>query len=91
MAAQTDVRCAICGVSDHRYGTTDPHHKFDAVACVNMLLPQIEAAPKLLRERAESYFRDAEALRADGDMPMCVAYKTIAAELRQVADEVRRG
>lgn len=91
MAEPSDVSCGICGVGNHRYGTTDPHHKYDAMACVNALLPAIERAPKLLKERAESYFRDAEVLRAEGDMPMCVAYKTIANELRQVADEVRRG
>lgn len=85
------MTCGICGVGDHRFGTTDPDHEYDAMACVNSLLPMAERAPKILRERAESYFRDAEALRADGDMPMCVAYKTIANELRQVADEVRRG
>lgn len=83
--------CAICGVGGHRYGTTDPYHEYDAMGCVNALLPLVDIVPKWLRARAESYFRDAEVLRADGDMAMCVAYKTIANELRQAADEVRRG
>jgi hypothetical protein len=85
------MSCGICGVGDHRFGTTDPYHEYDAMGCVNALLPLIEITPKWLRARAETYFRDAEALRADGDMPMCVAYKTIASELRQAADEVRGG
>lgn len=41
--------CAVCGVSPHRYGTTDPEHKYDAMGCVNMLLPLVE---KLRAENA---------------------------------------
>lgn len=40
----------------------------------------------VLRDRADSYWRDALTLRADGDVPMAVAYETIAAELRLCAD-----
>lgn len=43
MGAQIGGRCAVCGMPGHRYGTTDPKHKFDGVACVNGLLPQIGA------------------------------------------------
>jgi hypothetical protein len=31
--------CLICGQGAHRYGTTDPEHKYDAMGCVNMLIP----------------------------------------------------
>lgn len=34
--------CLICGEPGHRYGTTDPNHEFNAVACVNGLLHKIE-------------------------------------------------
>jgi hypothetical protein len=34
--------CAMCGVSPHRYGTTDPEHEYDAMACVNSLLGELE-------------------------------------------------
>jgi hypothetical protein len=41
-----------------------------------------------LKARADSYGRDARILREDGDMPMAVAYQTIADELRKCAAEV---
>ena len=40
-----------------------------------------------LRERAESYSRDARALDEEGDTYAAVAYRTIADELRKAADE----
>lgn len=39
-----------------------------------------------LIDRAESYWRDAVALREEGDVPMAVAYETISRELRAAAD-----
>lgn len=36
------VVCSHCLVSDHRYGTSDPHHDFSYVACCNSLLGLIE-------------------------------------------------
>lgn len=41
MGALTD-ECRSCGVNAHRYGTTDPHHKFAYVACVNTLKSLVE-------------------------------------------------
>lgn len=38
-----------------------------------------------LRERAESYWRDAMTFREEGDVPMAVAYETISRELREAA------
>jgi hypothetical protein len=43
---------------------------------------------RLLKDRAESYWRDAIVLREDGDLSMSTAYKTIAEELRRCAEEV---
>lgn len=43
-----------------------------------------------IRDRAESYSRDARSLRAEGDRSMAAAYSTIATELRAVADEADR-
>lgn len=40
----------------------------------------------VLRDRAESYWRDAVTLRADGDLPMAAAYETVSHELRLCAD-----
>ena len=34
--------CAICHLGAHRYGTSDPHHEYDAMACVNALLAEVE-------------------------------------------------
>jgi len=28
------VTCAICGQGEHRFGTTDSEHDYDAMACV---------------------------------------------------------
>ena len=36
------MACAACGTSDHRYGTTDPHHDYDATACVNSLRGEVD-------------------------------------------------
>jgi hypothetical protein len=49
--------------------------------------PRTPAIPTLL-DRAGSYARDAAALRADGRADAAVVYETVAAELRQVAEEV---
>lgn len=38
-----------------------------------------------LRERSESYWRDAVVFRSEGDIAMAVAYETIARELREAA------
>lgn len=43
---------------------------------------------RLLRDRADSYWRDAVAFREDGDLHASVAYKMIAEELRRCAQEV---
>lgn len=40
----------------------------------------------VLRDRAESYWRDAVTLRADGDLPMAAVYETVSHELRLCAD-----
>ena len=34
--------CAACGLSAHRYGTNDPAHDFDPIACINGLKGEIE-------------------------------------------------
>jgi hypothetical protein len=45
-----------------------------------------------LLSRAESYARDAATLRTEGLKDAAVVYETVAAELRQIAEEVgRRG
>jgi hypothetical protein len=41
-----------------------------------------------LRERADSYERDARVLHDDGDHAMSAAYRAIANELRKCADEI---
>jgi hypothetical protein len=43
---------------------------------------------RYLQARADSYARDAARLRADGDLVMEVAYRTIADELRSVAESL---
>ncbi len=48
----------------------------------------IDEVRAMLLERADSYSRDASALDEEGDVYAAVAYRTIAAELRQVADAV---
>jgi hypothetical protein len=40
----SEPTCLICGQGDHRYGTTDSEHRYDAMGCVNMLLPALDAA-----------------------------------------------
>ncbi|MGH7484334.1 MAG: hypothetical protein ACREMY_01865 [bacterium] len=40
---------------------------------------------KWLNDRANSYWRDADALQADGDQTMAVAYRTISEQLRRCA------
>lgn len=42
--------CGICGRGAHRYGTSDPEHKYDAMGCVNMLLPVVEKLTEALRQ-----------------------------------------
>lgn len=37
MSQKITGTCAGCGLKGHRYGTTDPQHKFDAMGCVNSL------------------------------------------------------
>ena len=49
-----------------------------------------DTAARLL-DRAASYARDVAALRSDGRTDAAVVYETVAAELRQVAEEVGRG
>lgn len=44
----------------------------------------------LLLDRAESYQRDAGVIRQAGRHAEAVAYETVAAELRKVAEEVGR-
>lgn len=34
--------CAMCGLPAHRYGISDPHHDYDAIACVNGLRPALD-------------------------------------------------
>jgi len=41
-----------------------------------------------LRDRADSYWRDAVVFRQDDDVPMAVAYETISAELRRAAEDL---
>jgi hypothetical protein len=40
-------RCAGCGLPAHRYGTNDPDHDYDPMACVNSLRGLIEDAPRI--------------------------------------------
>lgn len=47
-ASTPSPKCAVCGISAHRYGTTDPEHDFDAMGCVNTLLPEVKRARALL-------------------------------------------
>lgn len=42
------MTCAACGMPDHRYGTTDPHHEPDRMACINTLRGENEQLMKLL-------------------------------------------
>jgi hypothetical protein len=49
--------------------------------------PSVTASDRL-KVRADSYSRDSQILRAEGDMPMAIAYQTIADELRKCAAEV---
>ena len=44
------MSCLICGQGNHRYGTTDPRHVYDAMACVNMLLGEVERLRAQLAE-----------------------------------------
>lgn len=37
------MTCAACGMGDHRYGTTDPHHEPDRMACINILRAEIDS------------------------------------------------
>lgn len=34
--------CAGCGLPGHRYGTSDPGHTYDAMACVNSLRAELQ-------------------------------------------------
>lgn len=43
---------------------------------------------EIMRERAESYWRDAEKFAADGDAVWAAAYRCISSELRGVLGEV---
>ena len=43
-----------------------------------------------LRDRAESYGRDAHTFRAEGDLAMAAAYQAIAGELRDTAAAVEQ-
>jgi hypothetical protein len=43
---------------------------------------------RLLRDRAESFWRDSVVLREDGDLHAAVCYRTVAEELRKCADEI---
>lgn len=42
------MTCAACGMGDHRYGTTDPYHEPDRMACINTLRAENEQLMKLL-------------------------------------------
>ena len=53
----SDDGCLICHQGPHRFGTTDPHHDYDAMGCVNMLLPEIDS----LRSQVERYREVVEA------------------------------
>lgn len=46
------------------------------------------SAPAWLRERAESYSRDAMVLRRDGDKDAAIIYETIRDELRRCAAQL---
>lgn len=53
--------------------------------------PEPAADPvRLLRDRAESFWRDSVVLREDGDLHAAVAYRTVAEELRKCADEIEQ-
>lgn len=41
--------CTICGLPGHRYGTTDPEHAVDPVACVNSLRGENERLRRLMK------------------------------------------
>lgn len=47
-------------------------------------------AARLLRDRADSYGRDATILRQSADMDNALLYEAIRDELRKCADEVER-
>jgi hypothetical protein len=47
--------CAVCGTSAHRYGTSDPQHKYDAMGCVNMLRPLLLEAVYALDRVRDGY------------------------------------
>jgi hypothetical protein len=42
----------------------------------------------LLRNRADSYWRDARTLRGMGDKDAALIFETIADELRKIADQI---
>jgi len=48
-------------------------------------------AVQVLRDRADSFWRDAAVLDRDGDSVMAVAYWAVAAELRLTADILETG
>lgn len=43
---------------------------------------------RLLRDRADSYWRDSVVFREDGDLHAAVAYRMISEELRRCAQEI---
>jgi hypothetical protein len=49
---------------------------------------QIAEYVRLLRDRADSYWRDSAVFQEDGDLHAAVAYKMIAEELRRCAEEM---
>lgn len=42
------MTCAACGMGDHRYGTTDPNHEPDRMACINGLRAENERLREVL-------------------------------------------
>jgi len=71
----TRGRCAGCGLGPHRYSTADPHHKYDPMACVNMLRAERDEAVRLLRQNHADLLR---ALDVHGGGHLCATCAFLA-------------
>jgi hypothetical protein len=82
--------CAVCHRGPHRFSTADPEHDFNAVACVNQLLPEIDR----LRAQGEPLLGLAttrellDELHARIEISGLLDYRTV---VRVTTDRGRRG
>ena len=59
--------CAACGLPGHRYGTTDPQHKYSATACINGLLFELQVLSTVAVQFATDSHGEAHAVRVVGE------------------------